>query len=123
MCEHEDIFWGENGQKAATGGRLNPERSEQEAPFILLLLLLLMLMLLLVILLLFCYIVSISILPIINFLLGFAEPFLGRGSPFCRPGGWRAAPRPGQPHGEGALGSGRAKKIEPDKLILVAFVI
>lgn len=31
--------------------------------------------------------------------------------------------RPGQPHQEGAQGSGGAKEIEADKLILVAFVI
>lgn len=68
-------------------------------------------------------VITISIITINNFLLDFVAPFRGSGSPCCRPRLQRAVPRPGQPHGEGALGPGGAKKIQPDKLILVAFVI
>lgn len=68
-------------------------------------------------------VVIISIITIANFLLGLVAPFPGHGRLWCRPRLQRAAPRPGQPHRDRALGSGGAKKIEPDKLILVAFVI
>lgn len=68
-------------------------------------------------------IISISIITVNNFLLDFVAPFPGRGSLCCGPRLPRAVPRPGQPPAEGALGSGRAEKIDPEKLILVAFVI
>lgn len=68
-------------------------------------------------------IINISIITIIISSWTLLHLFLGHGSLCHRPSSQGAAPRPGQPHGEGALGSGGAKKIETDKLILVAFVI
>lgn len=104
----EDIL-GESGQRT-TGERLNPKLSKQEAPFVLLPLLLVLPIRLLLVFLLILFIISFWTLLHFFWAVGIVVQA-------------RAAPRPGQPHGEGALGSGEAKKMKPDKLILVAFVI
>lgn len=109
-------------KKAATGGRLSPKPSEQEAPSVLLLLLLLLLVLLSVLLILMLLLAFLLLLLIIS---SWTPLHLSRAvgastaGPGCRE----------QRRGRGSLPQkvSRAreepKKPDPEKLILVAFVI